>query len=101
MAFITCPVLRTWPFSSTLPLVGAFFLSITSCAPSGSGGSSNTMMNRFTLDDDGVVISLGEKWLRLQVVSDDIIRVTFAKDRQFFAQPSLAVLPSKAIRPSV
>ncbi len=59
------------------------------------------MMNRFTLDDDGVVISLGEKWLRLQVVSDDIIRVTFSKDRQFFAQPSLAVLPGKTFRPSV
>lgn len=59
------------------------------------------MMNRFSLDDDGVIISVGEKWLRLQVVSDDIVRVTFSNDRQFFSRPSLAVLRPRGLRPSV
>ncbi|MGD0461715.1 MAG: TIM-barrel domain-containing protein [Tepidisphaeraceae bacterium] len=58
-------------------------------------------MNRFSLDDDGVVISVDGKWLRLQVVSDDIIRVTFSSDRQFFARPSLDVLRPRSLRPSV
>lgn len=93
--------LRFRGFSSTLLVAGALLLGMTSCARSGEGDSRNTMMNRFSVDDDGVVVSVGEKWLRLQVVSDDIIRVTFSNDRRFYTRPSLAVLPSKSLRPNV
>ncbi|HEX4054570.1 MAG TPA: TIM-barrel domain-containing protein [Tepidisphaeraceae bacterium] len=59
------------------------------------------MNNRFSLDDDGVVISTGGGWLKLQAVSDDIIRVAYSNDRRFFSRPSLGVVPQHNLRPSV
>jgi alpha-D-xyloside xylohydrolase len=52
-------------------------------------------------DDDGVVIETGGGWLKLQAVSDNIIRVAFSNDRQFFSRPSLGVLPQHSLRPDV
>jgi alpha-D-xyloside xylohydrolase len=101
MTTIPHPFLRFMQFSSTLLVAGALLFGMTSCAPTGEGGSRSTMTNRFSVDDDGVVVSVGEKWLRLQVVSDDIIRVTFSNDRQFFTRQSLAVLRPASHRPIV
>jgi alpha-D-xyloside xylohydrolase len=39
---------------------------------------------------DGVVVPVGDGFLKLEVVADDVIRVAFAKDREFFARQSLA-----------
>ncbi|MGA2030163.1 MAG: TIM-barrel domain-containing protein [Verrucomicrobiota bacterium] len=38
---------------------------------------------------DGVVIPVGDSFLKLEVCADDIIRVAYAKDRAFFARKSL------------
>jgi len=44
-------------------------------------------------EDNGVVIHLRDGWLKVQPVSEDIIRVAFGPDRAFFEHSSLAVLP--------
>jgi alpha-D-xyloside xylohydrolase len=43
---------------------------------------------------DGVILPVGDGFLRLQVRDPGIIRVAYAKDRAFFTRPSLAVLPA-------
>jgi len=42
---------------------------------------------------DGVIIPLGDDFLKLQVCADDIIRVACAHNRSFFNRQSLSVLP--------
>lgn len=42
---------------------------------------------------DGVIVPVGNKFLKLQVCADDIIRVACAPDPAFFDHASLAVLP--------
>ncbi len=43
--------------------------------------------------DDGAVVQQGDGWLKIQAISEDIIRIAYSRDRNFFAHPSLAVLP--------
>lgn len=45
---------------------------------------------------DGLTIAVDQGWLDLQVRSERIVRVRFAKDRSFFRQESLATLPAPA-----
>ena len=95
------PSLRIRRNFSTLLAAAGLLLSLASCAGNGGGGSRNTMTNRFSLDDDGAVVSIGDGWLKVQAVSDDIIRVAYSNDRQFFSRPSLDVLLQRGIRPDV
>ncbi|HMD53351.1 MAG TPA: DUF4968 domain-containing protein, partial [Phycisphaerae bacterium] len=39
--------------------------------------------------NDGIVVSVGGNFLKLEVCADDVIRVAYAKDRAFFARKSL------------
>lgn len=59
------------------------------------------MSQRFAWEDNAVVIGVGDGWLRVQAVSQDVFRVSFAKDRGFFGRSSLSVLPQAGIRPEV
>jgi alpha-D-xyloside xylohydrolase len=40
---------------------------------------------------DGIILPVGDKFLKVQVCADNIIRVAYAKDRAFFNRKSLAV----------
>ena len=42
---------------------------------------------------DGIVVPIGDTFLKVEIRADNIIRVAAAKYRPFFAHPSLAVLP--------
>ena len=42
---------------------------------------------------DGILLARDGAFLKIEVRADNIIRVAFAKDRAFFARPSLAVEP--------
>lgn len=45
---------------------------------------------------DGVIVPLSDGLLKLEVVSDDVVRVAFAKDRAFFDKKSVAAGVRKA-----
>jgi alpha-D-xyloside xylohydrolase len=42
---------------------------------------------------DGLVVRVGEGYLKLEVCADDVVRVAYAKDQAFFARKSLAAQP--------
>ena len=42
-------------------------------------------------------ITVGGGLLKLQVCTDDVIRVAYAKDAAFFSRPSLATAPNKCV----
>ena len=48
---------------------------------------------------DGIAVPVGDTVLRIEVRADNIVRVACARDRAFFAQPSLAVVPTSAPAP--
>jgi alpha-D-xyloside xylohydrolase len=43
---------------------------------------------------DGIIVPLGGTFLKVQVCSDDILRIACSKDRAFFNRKSLAVQPA-------
>ena len=45
--------------------------------------------------DDGILVRVGDSFLKLEVCSADVIRVAFAKDRAFFARKSLVAAPRR------
>jgi len=45
---------------------------------------------------DGIIVPAGDGFLRLEVRSESIVRVAYAKDRAFFSHKSLTVLPAGA-----
>ena len=45
--------------------------------------------------DDGVMVRVGDSFLKLEVCSTKVIRVAFAKDRAFFARKSLVAGPRR------
>jgi alpha-D-xyloside xylohydrolase len=42
---------------------------------------------------DGIVVKVGDALLKIEVCSDDVVRVLYAKDRAFFARKTLAAAP--------
>jgi alpha-D-xyloside xylohydrolase len=44
---------------------------------------------------EGVVVRVGDGFLKLEVCADDIVRVAYAKDQAFFARKSLAAQPKR------
>src|SRR5215469_17221305 len=42
---------------------------------------------------DGIILSVRNGFVRIQFRGENVVRVTFAKDRSFFERKSLAVLP--------
>ena len=48
---------------------------------------------------DGLVVAQGDGWLKLTVCADDIIRVAYARDREFFDRPSL-IVEHRAVAPA-
>jgi alpha-D-xyloside xylohydrolase len=57
-----------------------------------SGGDSKVASPFNSGETGSAVIQQGDGWLKIQAVSDDIIRVAYSRDKNFFAHPSLAVL---------
>jgi alpha-D-xyloside xylohydrolase len=47
---------------------------------------------------DGIIIPVGDRFLRIQVCADDIIRVAESKDRAFFTRKSLPVDPARLFK---
>ena len=45
--------------------------------------------------DDGILVRVGDSFLKLEVCSADVIRVAFAKDRAFFARKTLVAAPRR------
>src|ERR1700730_1429297 len=45
--------------------------------------------------DEGIMVRVGDSYLKLKVCSADVIRVAFAKDRAFFARKSLVAAPRR------
>jgi alpha-D-xyloside xylohydrolase len=44
---------------------------------------------------DGVLLRLGDAFLKLEVCANDVLRVAYAKDQRFFARQSLAAQPKR------
>jgi alpha-D-xyloside xylohydrolase len=44
---------------------------------------------------EGVVVRVGDGFLKLEVCADDVVRVAYAKDQAFFARKSLAAQPKR------
>jgi alpha-D-xyloside xylohydrolase len=44
---------------------------------------------------DGLVVRVGDGFLKLEICADDIVRVAYAKDQAFFARKSLAAQPKR------
>jgi alpha-D-xyloside xylohydrolase len=61
--------------------------------PNSGGDPKSSPLVQFSITKDGAVVQQGDGWLKLQALSEDIIRVAYSKDRNFFAHSSLAVLP--------
>ena len=72
---------------------------ISHSAPKSRGDSKAASPVQFAVTDDGAVVRQGDGWLKIQAISEDIIRVAYSRDRNFFAHPSLAVLP-QALHPA-
>jgi alpha-D-xyloside xylohydrolase len=66
---------------------------LVACAPKSGGDLRIAPPAQWVASDNGAVVERADGWLELQAVSDDIIRVAFSRDRDFFEHPSLAVLP--------
>jgi alpha-D-xyloside xylohydrolase len=62
-------------------------VALLSCAALGAAVPEKTT--------DGIVVSVGEGWLKVAVCADDVVRVAYAKDRAFFSRPSLATAPRR------
>jgi alpha-D-xyloside xylohydrolase len=45
--------------------------------------------------DEGILVRVGDSFLKLEVCSAEVIRVAFAKDRAFFARKSLVAAPRR------
>ena len=45
--------------------------------------------------DEGIMVRVGDSFLKLEVCSAEVIRVAFAKDRAFFARKSLVASPRR------
>ena len=43
---------------------------------------------------DGIIVPVGDTFLRVELRADNIVRVACAKDRRFFVSDSLALLPA-------
>ena len=43
---------------------------------------------------DGIIVPVGDTFLRIELRADNIVRVACAKDRRFFVNDSLALLPA-------
>jgi len=44
---------------------------------------------------EGLVVSVGDAFLKIEVCADDVVRVAYAKDQAFFAHKSLAAQPKR------
>jgi alpha-D-xyloside xylohydrolase len=44
---------------------------------------------------DGLLVAVGNAFLKVEVCADNVVRVAYAKDRSFFARPSLAAAPKR------
>jgi alpha-D-xyloside xylohydrolase len=73
-------------------IVACVLLLVGSCTnttrPAGSAADP-----RVEKQDDGIVVAVNEGFLRLQVRSAEVIRVSFAYDRTFFDHDSIMVAP--------
>jgi alpha-D-xyloside xylohydrolase len=82
-------------------LFAAPFVFLVACAPQTAHDSSNVMPQKYAWDENAAVIALGDGWLRIQAISDDIIRVSFSRERGLLQTSSLSVLPQAGLRPTV
>src|SRR5512138_2986512 len=46
--------------------------------------------------DDGIIVPLNGGFLKVEVRADDVVRVAYARERDFFSHASLVVLPGAA-----
>lgn len=58
----------------------------TSCAPAAASLQRTA---------DGVLVRMGDGFLKLEVCASDVVRVAYAKDQAFFARTSLAARPKR------
>lgn len=96
---------------SSLCVVAGWFAATVCCAqafhevPSrdtgGGDHSGNLMADRILVEKGGVILKQGDGWLKVQAISEGIIRVSFARDPEFFSQESLIVLPQGAFEADV
>jgi alpha-D-xyloside xylohydrolase len=87
-----------WIFQNALVVISASGalcapIILASCAPRSGPDSRIAPSVQAGVTEDGVLIEQAGGWLKIQAVSNDIIRVAFSRDRDFFSHPSLAVLP--------
>jgi alpha-D-xyloside xylohydrolase len=75
------------------------FLWLAACASRSGSEARIAAPPPIAVTVDGAMIAQGYGWLRIQAISDDIIRVAYSRDRDSFANPSLSVL-SHAIHPA-
>lgn len=87
-------------FANCLVLILMFVTASASAAPSRKSAaaptSGATTVQRVA---DGVVVHIGEGFLKLEVCASDVVRVAYSKDQGFFTRKSLATQPKRCDRP--
>lgn len=76
----------------TFALMAALFLSLTPAAKATSG-----MLQK---QSDGVILQMPGYWLRVQLMSDSVVRIAAAKDKAFFSRSSIDVVPHPVTKTS-
>jgi len=59
--------------------------------------STSSAANQMQKQADGVLVQISGYLLRVQVMSDSVVRIAAAKDKQFFSRSSIDVLPHTAM----
>jgi alpha-D-xyloside xylohydrolase len=59
------------------------------------------MSDRISLEKSGIILRQSDGWLRIEAISDSIVRVSFSKDPKFFSQESLIVQRQRQFTPAI
>ena len=69
--------------------------SVSSPKPPVSAPPSVPLSSNLQRMPDGLLVRVGEGFLKLEVCASDVVRVAYAKNQAFFARKSLAALPKR------
>ncbi len=78
-------------------ILSGFVFSAVQAKASRAGSTEATVTNAENVErvSDGILVTVSSAILKLEVCSQDIIRIGYAKDRSFFARKTLAAEPKR------
>jgi alpha-D-xyloside xylohydrolase len=83
------PLILRRSFYGKIRKFSTFLTAITIASQLAAQSDTGTSPNVPQKLKDGIVVCVGDNFLKLEVCADDVIRVAYAKDRAFFARKSL------------